>query len=341
MRAITTYGGTTAGAPNFAYDFCVDRTDPDQRAGLDLRTWDIAYNGSEPVRAQTLERFAKVFATYGFRKEAFYPCYGMAEATLLIAGGAKALQPTLRPLWGDEKGGEDVKTLVSCGRTWGDEELRVVDPDSHQPKPPGEVGEIWLAGSNISSGYWNQTDENARIFGASLAGENDGRFMRTGDLGLVADGELYVTGRIKDVMIIRGRNHYPQDVEATVQAAHPALRTDCGAAFLIETDAKQALFVVNEVERSVLRDVPVREIAGAVRASVSLAHGLHVTGVVLLKTAGVPKTSSGKIQRRLTRARYMSGELRIVGEDLHGRRFWEEGQPPLRETTRAGMDVPA
>ena len=319
LRAITTYRGTTGGAPNFAYDFCVDRTHPADRADLDLRSWDIAYNGSEPVRARTLDRFAETFAPHGFRRQAFYPCYGMAEATLLIAGGDKAQAPARVMV---EDLGQPPRAAVACGWTRQDHQILIVDPETRTVLDDGETGEIWFAGPSVGQGYWNRPEESAAQFAASLAGHVDGRWLRTGDLGFARQGELFVTGRIKDVMILRGKNHYPQDLETTAQAAHPGLRADCGAAFLIEQDDRQAVVLVHEVTHSHLQAPPLAEIAGAVRAAASREHGLHVAVVALLRPGSLPKTTSGKIQRRQTRARFLAGELALLGEDRHGPAFW-------------------
>ncbi len=321
LAAISRYRGTTAGAPNFAYDLCVDRITGDQRVGLDLGSWDIAYNGSEPVRARTLTRFAQSFAPQGFRTEAFYPCYGMAEATLLIAGPRKSARPVMRP---DKTGVASApRPLVGCGHTGPGHDIRIVDPDTRREMAPGTVGEIWFAGGSVAQGYWNRPEETRACFGVRLTGETTGDgYLRTGDLGFIEAGELFVTGRLKDVMIVRGKNHYPQDVEATVQASHDAFRPDCAAAFMVEQNACERLVVVQEIALTALRETTVKEIAGTIRAAVSRAHGLHVAAVVLLKTGSVPKTSSGKIQRRLSREKYLSGAFTVIGEDRHG--------PPLR-----------
>ncbi len=327
LRAITRYGGTTAGAPNFAYDLCVDRIRDDQRVGLDLRCWDVAYNGSEPVRARTLARFSQSFAPQGFRREAFYPCYGMAEATLLIAGPTKAHPPAMQP--DKTEVASAPRPLVGCGRTGPGHDIRIVDPDTHREVAPGTVGEIWFAGGSVAQGYWNRPEETRASFDARLNGRADGQadgqgygYLRTGDLGFLQGNELFVTGRIKDVMIVRGKNHYPQDIEATVAGSFAAFRPDCGAAFLVERDDGDRLVVVQEIAFNALRKHSLKQIAGAIRAAVSRAHGLHVAAVVLVKTGAIPKTSSGKIRRRESRQRYLTRGFTEIGEDRHG--------PPLR-----------
>ncbi|MBS0558859.1 MAG: fatty acyl-AMP ligase [Proteobacteria bacterium] len=321
LRAITRYRGTTAGSPNFGYDFCVDRIGAEQRQSLDLSTWDIAYNGSEPVKARTLARFTEAFAPHGFSPAAFYPCYGMAEATLLVSGGAKSAEPFTReyqaaPLPGGAP--EPARTIVGCGTTSAEHRIVIVDPETLKPAPDGQTGEIWLAGPSISPGYWNRPEETAEAFGLTLDGMEPWRFMRTGDLGLMDSGHLFVTGRIKELIIVRGRNHYPHDIEETAQGSHPALRLGGGAAFAVEGGEIPRIVLVNEIARQYLREPPVAEIAARVRAAVSREHGLQVAAVVLIKPGAIPKTSSGKIQRGLCRTRFLAGTLAAVAEDRIG-----------------------
>jgi acyl-CoA synthetase (AMP-forming)/AMP-acid ligase II len=319
LSAISRYGGTTSGGPNFAYDLCVDRVPETERAGLDLHTWQVAFNGSEPIRASTLERFTQAYAPYGFRKEAFYPCYGLAEATLLVAGGRKSEPPIVRPALdsetrdGAESGG--AKLLVACGRAEPEQRLLIVDPERGAVLPEGEVGEIWISGPSVATGYWNRMEETEKTFGGRVGTAGDERFLRTGDLGFMAGGELYVTGRLKEVMIVRGRKHYPQDVEQTAEASHPALRPGCGAAFLAGDNGSERLVVVQELRKEHLSDPPLKEIARRMREAVALEHGLQVAALVLLRTGTLPKTSSGKIQRRLCRAQFLEGRLAAVASD--------------------------
>ncbi|MEM8780878.1 MAG: fatty acyl-AMP ligase, partial [Cyanobacteria bacterium P01_G01_bin.49] len=228
LKAISDYGATTSGGPNFAYDLCVRKVTPEQLETLDLSSWKVAFNGAEPVRAQTLNAFAQKFAPCGFRPDAFYPCYGMAEATLFITGGLQSQVPKQKTI--DEKALADNRivevssqqaqsqTLVSCGKAWLEQTLKIVDPNTLTECQPNQVGEIWLSGGSVAQGYWQQPQKTQETFEAYLANTQEGPFLRTGDLGFVAeDGELFVTGRLKDVMIIRGRNHYPQDIELTVE----------------------------------------------------------------------------------------------------------------------------
>jgi acyl-CoA synthetase (AMP-forming)/AMP-acid ligase II len=309
LRAITRYNGTTSGAPNFAYDFCVDRIAEHERSEFDLRRWRIAYNGSEPIRASTLERFTSAYKPAGFRPEAFYPCYGLAEATLLVTGVRPADPPVVRT---DQR---LAKTVVGCGRSHSEQRVVIVDPDTCMPLADGQLGEIWIAGASVASGYWNRPDETKAAFNGRLATTLEGPFLRTGDLGMISDGELFVTGRLKEIMIVRGRNHYPQDVEQTAERGHVALRPGCGAAFLAENDGRERLVVVQELRKEFLNNPPVEEIARGVREAVALEHGLQVSSLVLIRTGTLPKTSSGKIQRRLCHAHYLEGRLEKVAED--------------------------
>ncbi|MEH1767559.1 fatty acyl-AMP ligase [Nostoc sp.] len=321
LQAISRYKATTSGGPDFAYDLCVRKITPEQRSNLDLSSWEVAFNGAEPVRAETLELFANYFAPCGFRREAFYPCYGMAEATLFVSGGLKTASPVLYQVEGAAleenrvvatESGEGTKTIVGCGRTWLDEKIVIVDRQSLTLCPPGKVGEIWVSGSSVAGGYWNRPEQTEETFQGYLADRREGPFLCTGDLGFVQDGELFVTGRIKDVIIIRGQNHYPQDIELTVQKSHPALRSHCGAAFTIEQKGQQRLFVVQEVERTYLRQLDIQEVVGNITEAVVDHHGLQVYATVLIKPGSIPKTSSGKIQRHACRRGFLDGSLNVV-----------------------------
>jgi acyl-CoA synthetase (AMP-forming)/AMP-acid ligase II len=314
LQAISHYRATTSGAPNFAYDLCVSKITPEQRTRLDLSSWTVAFNGAEPVRADTLDRFTTAFAPCGFRREVFYPCYGMAETTLFVSGGLPSEPPRLHRV--DQVALEqnrvmaathkEARTLVSCGRTWLDHTRLSVDPDSRSPCPPGQIGEIWVAGSSVAQGYWNRPEQTQETFQAYLADGHAGPFLRTGDLGYLQDGELFITGHLKDLMIIRGRNHHPQDIELTVEQSHPALRAGCGTAFAVELKDSEQLVVAQEVRRDQLRKLSTDEVVGAIRQAIAEQHELQVHTVLLLKTNSTPKTSSGKIQRHACRVGFLS-----------------------------------
>jgi amino acid adenylation domain-containing protein len=321
LEAIHRYRGTTSGGPNFAYELCVRRIAEEQRAGLDLSSWRVAYNGAEPVRAETLERFAAAFAPQGFRPEAFYPCYGLAEATLFVSGGEAGTVPPVARLdaaaleahearAAPPEDTEEARRLVSCGHAWAGQRIVVADPETGSELPAGRIGEIWIAGPSVARGYWRNPEATERDFAARLE-SGEGPFLRTGDLGFLRDGELYVTGRLKDLIIIRGRNHYPQDLELTAERSHPDLRPGSGAAFSVEVGGEERLVLVQEVERR--RRDGFEEVAEAVRGAVAREHEVQVHEVVLVRVGSVPKTSSGKIQRSACRSLYLAGDLAVVG----------------------------
>ena len=323
LRAISRYGGTTSGSPNFGYQLCVQKARPAEVKELDLSSWRVAYNGSEPVRAETLERFVETFAPAGFRRTAFYPCYGLAEASLFVTGGLAAEPFVVQSVDGEalssgrvrpaSPGATGSRRLVGCGRPWHAQRVQVVEPETRRPSADGTIGEIWIQGPNVARGYraWPAGEEDP--FRAFLA-TGEGPFLRTGDLGFVSEGELFVTGRLKDVLIQRGQNHYPQDVEWAASTSHPALRADHAAAFTVESEATgnedERLVVVQEVarEHAALAARPDEagaalrtELVGAVRESVARHFDLAVWKVVLIEPGSLPRTSSGKVQRRLTR----------------------------------------
>jgi acyl-CoA synthetase (AMP-forming)/AMP-acid ligase II len=324
LQAMTRYQATTSGGPNFAYDLCVRKIAVEQRAALDLRSWRVAYNGAEPVRSESLQRFAAAFAPCGFRAEAFYPCYGLAEATLFVSGGQAGTPPVVLSVHAPALARDsivavadaapDARALVGAGRAWLDQQVLIVDPASRTRCPPDRVGEIWVAGPSVARGYWQRPDETAQTFQATLVGDGTGRFLRTGDLGFVCDDVLFVAGRLKDVIIIRGRNLYPQDIELTVERSHSALRPGCGAAFGIDLDGAERLVVVQEVERQA-RDVDIALVAGAIRRAVVSQHAVQVYVVVLIPSGSIPKTSSGKIQRHACRAAFLDGTIAALGSD--------------------------
>jgi acyl-CoA synthetase (AMP-forming)/AMP-acid ligase II len=316
LRMISRYRVTLAGGPNFAYERCVRKVTPAQRVGLDLSSWTIAFNGAEPIRAETVDAFTAAFRDTGFRPEAMYPCYGLAEATLYVTGEPPLRGPVIRAFGVDEleRDGRAAPTadpggrrLVSSGRTWGAQRIVVVDPLEGRPLPDGGVGEIWVRGPNVAKGYWNRAGASAETFDARLP-DGDGPYLRTGDLGFLLEGELYVTGRIKDLIVVRGRNHYPQDLERTAEEADSRARAGCGVAFGIEENGAEQVVIVQEVERD-LSPEDLARLARAIRRAVASAHDLSPRAVVLLPPGEIPKTSSGKIQRGLTRERYLDGAL--------------------------------
>jgi acyl-CoA synthetase (AMP-forming)/AMP-acid ligase II len=318
LQAISHYGATISGSPNFAYDLCTYKVTPEQMDNLDLSLWQVAFNGAEPVQAETIKAFSKKFAPCGFREEAFYPCYGMAEATLFVSGGQKERLPILKTVDAEALADNEVilstggatKTLVGCGWAWNDQIVRIVDPDTFQVCPAGRVGEIWVSGASIAKGYWNHVEKTAETFHARTALTGEGPFLRTGDLGMIDEwGELFIMGRLKDTIVIRGRNHYPQDIEHTVERSHPALRAGGGAAFTLESDREEKLVIVQEVERTQIRKVDPDQVVANIREAIAARHGLQVHAIELIKPCSLPKTSSGKVQRARCRAKFIQGTL--------------------------------
>ncbi|MFL5342459.1 MAG: condensation domain-containing protein, partial [Gemmataceae bacterium] len=346
LKAISDLRATTSGAPNFAYEYCVRKISPEERVALDLRSWTLAFTGAEPIRADTLDRFAEAFAECGFRREAFYPCYGLAESTLMVTGSIKGRGPLILSVRKSdlEQGRAFVtladdsaaRRLVGCGRPMIGQSVVIADPATGERRPDGEIGEIWTAGASVAQGYWNQPEATERTFGARLA-DGSGPFLRTGDLGFLHDGELFVTGRLKDVLIIQGRNHYPQDIEATVEAAHVAIRPGCVAAFAVEIDGEERLAVAAELEREFRRSDPAPVLA-SVREAVAGQHGLEPFAVVLLRTGSIPMTSSGKVQRYACRDAFRESSFEEVA------RWTAETEPPthtLEQQPTKELDRPA
>lgn len=324
LQAISRWQITVSGAPNFAYELLCDRVTAQEREWLDLSQWQVASVGAEPVRAETLERFARTFKPCGFRREAFYPCYGMAETTLIVSGGAKTGIPTIRCLERTALAenrvvipdGEqfETKEIVGCGWSRLGTEIRIVDPDRFILCPPGQVGEIWIAGESVGLGYWDHPKQTEETFKAYLSDTGEGPFLRTGDLGFIHDQELFITGRLKDLMILWGRNHYPHQIEATIDNCHPALRSNSGAAFSVEVAGEERLAIVHEVERSFLRNLDSESVIEAIRQAVMEEHIAEVYAIVLLKTGSIPKTSSGKIQRQACKAKFLENSLDAIGQ---------------------------
>ncbi|HWQ35152.1 MAG TPA: fatty acyl-AMP ligase [Blastocatellia bacterium] len=336
LQAISRYRTTLSGGPNFAYDLALRRVTPEQKATLDLSCWKVAFNGAEPVRAHTLREFASAFASCGFRPEAHYPCYGLAEGTLIVTGGVRNGQPPLCTVESSALEKDQVvitsedqpgaHTLVSSGRALRDVTVVIADPETMTRCQKDQIGEIWVAGPSVAKGYWNRPEETQHTFQARLTDTGEGPFMRTGDLGFLRDGELFVTGRLKDLIIIDGRNHYPQDIEATAEQSHPEIRRGAVAAFSVDSGGQERLVIVAEVERTsrVHRqktngaesgaDDAARAITEAVRRAVSENHDVRVHAVTLLRPGRIPLTSSGKIRRQACRAAFLDGTLENLEE---------------------------
>lgn len=323
LQTISRYQGTTSGGPNFAYELCVNKITPEQYTTLDLSSWSVAFNGAEPIRQDTLERFAATFAECGFRPEAFYPCYGMAEATLMVSGVAKTALPRCKSVDKtalsqhqvcESTTNQDSQAFVSCGYSIAEQQIVIAHPENCTRCQPNEVGEIWVASPSVGKGYWHRTLETEQIFCAYLKDTGEGPFLRTGDLGFLDNDELFITGRVKDLIIIRGRNLYPQDIELTAERSHPSLRLGSCAVFAVEVDNEERLVVVQELE---FRAKPNgNEVITAIRQAIAEEHEVQVYAVVLIKPGTIPKTSSGKIQRRATRAAFLANNLDVASSNV-------------------------
>ena len=319
LRAIQRFRGTFSAAPNFAYDLCVDRSTPAERERLDLRSWRSAVNGSEPVRHRTVTRFQRAFAGAGFRASSLAPSYGLAEATLVVSGSVERppsfLSVSAAALAADRvvcvPPGDGARALVGCGR-WelGDQTLRIVHPDRHTACAAGEIGEIWLFGSHVAAGYFRNRAATVERFEAALAGD-ERKYLRTGDLGFLRDGELFVTGRIKELIIVRGQKFYPQDLESCAADASPDVRRGHVIAFAVEREDEAEVVVVAEVER---RALATPELAGRVALEIQSLNDVPLGRVLLVGKGTVPKTTSGKLQRTLCRQDYLEGRTLPVAE---------------------------
>lgn len=324
LRAISRYRAEVACSPNFGYDLCVSRYRAEQMEGVDLSSLKIALNGAEPVHAETIARFTETFARHGFDPRAMYPAYGMAEATLLISGGRRggghvtrtvsraALQAnTAQPATEED----DTQVIVGCGRALDGEQIAVVEPDSRTKLPADQVGEIWVNGANVARAYWRNDAATRDDLNAEITGVSGTRWLRTGDLGFLdVTGELFVTGRIKDLIIIRGINHHPQDIERTVQSSHASLRENCGAAFSVADDSgDEALVVIQEVERTARHAIDADDIKGLIREGLADQHELSARHIALIRPGALPKTTSGKIQRKLARKLWLEGRFEEIG----------------------------
>src|SRR5437016_5919648 len=321
LQTITKIRATITGGPNFAYELCLRKITSEQRSTLDLSSWKVAFNGAEPIHADTMKRFSAAFASCGFNSKAFYPCYGLAEATLFVTcgramAGPKVLRLDRTALERDtaalgRANSKDAKAVVGCGETAPDQKVVVVDPESRSVCPEKRVGEVWISGPSVSSGYWNRPEETFKTFGAYCADTGEGPFLRTGDLGFFHQGELFITGRLKDIVIINGRNLYPHDLEITAQASHPGLQPGSGAIFSVEYDGQERLVIAQEVQREALRTDP-QQMVSAIRQAMVRDFDVQAYAIVLLKPGQVPKTSSGKIRRALCKSALMSHSLETV-----------------------------
>jgi acyl-CoA synthetase (AMP-forming)/AMP-acid ligase II len=329
LAAVSRYRPWVSSAPNFAYDLCVAKVTAEQRAELDLSGWRWALSGAEPVRVETMERFTATFAPAGFRDTAFMPSYGLAEATVYVSGrrrpeDARSVALDVAELEQHRRvtepvAGRPARRIVACGRIAGNLDVRIVDPGTGTPAAAGTAGEIWIAGDSVAAGYWQQPEATAARFGGRLPGVPDTSFLRTGDLGFVRDGLLYVLGRMDDLIIVDGRNHYPQDIELTVGGCHPALAPNLSAVFSYEEAAAQWVGIFAETARGVRvvgdgvqprggAEVAAADVVAAIRRAVADEHQIRAKAVVLLRPGGLPRTTSGKVQRGRCRLLFLAGE---------------------------------
>lgn len=322
LRAISRYKVTISGGPNFAYELCTQKATDEQIEQLDLSHWDLAFNGAEPIRSSTLEKFAERFAPAGFRREALYPCYGMAESTLIITGGKKMEPPAARSFEGKSLDDHrilpvpadhpDARRLIGCGRVLPGQSVRIVDPVNYRQMPEDRVGEIWVDSPSVGLGYWDNPGATQETFQAKLADSTSGTYLRTGDLGFLHEGQLFVTGRLKDLIIVRGVNRYPQDIELTVEQSSNHLQAGAAGCFSVDLDGRERLIIVSEVERARRKDWS--DVIESIRRAVTREHDLPPDGIVLVRFGSIPKTSSGKIQRHACRDDFLNGNLLVVGQ---------------------------
>lgn len=316
LQTISRTRATVSGGPNFAYELCVQKIPHELRTQLDLRSWEVAFCGAEPIRHDTLERFTAAFAECGFRREAFYPCYGLAEATLFVSGGKKAMSPVIKQFRQNE--GEHARTLVGCGHNLPGQQLAIVNPDTFYQCPHEQVGEIWLAGPCVAQGYWNAPEETQSTFQAYLADTKEGPFLRTGDLGVIIDGELFIVGRLKNLLILRGVNYYAEDIEQTVEQSLPQEHIGRCAAFSVEVDSEEQLVIALEVGRH-YRSFDLDAFFACIHRVIAEQYGIQVHAIALLKPGSIPRTSSGKLQRNLCRADFLANTLSCVATKVYAK----------------------
>ena len=324
LKAIEKYGGTTAGGPNFSYDYCVQKTTEEDRNSLDLSAMTVFFCGAEPIRKSTYESFVEKFSISKAKEEQLFSCYGMAETTLIATGGYQNEKPKYLRIDATALSNNKVKILdatsidgvdiVGSGHVWMETHIEIVNPITLEKSNDDEVGEIWISGPTVAAGYWNKPEETKRTFKASLSNYPGKEFLRTGDLGFFNDGELYITGRLKDLIIIRGVNHYPNDIEFTIQSNIAELKQNSGAAFSINENGVEVPVIVQELERTAMRNTNFDGVIDKIRELVADEHELDLHAIVLIRPGSIPITSSGKIQRRQTKYNYLKSDLSVVAQ---------------------------
>jgi acyl-CoA synthetase (AMP-forming)/AMP-acid ligase II/acyl carrier protein len=312
LEAISKYRAYTSGAPNFAYELCVRKVNAEDKQNLDLSSWQVAYNGAEPIRHATLENFAAYFAECGLEKSALYPCYGLAEGTLIVAGGKLQAAPV----------------YVACDKE------RLKEDRIQQ----NEIGEIWVSGPSIARGYWNNPESTRSTFQAKIVNSDGDRFLRTGDLGFLRDGNLFITGRIKDLIIIHGQNYIPSDIEYTVEGCHADLRKGCSAAFSVASAGEEKLAVVCEIRKKA-KTAELKNISAGIWRAITDRHGINAARIVLIKARTIPKTTSGKIRRKMCKMALLNNKLEVVYQWADAKTAAAADGPaaPLPENRAAGQ----
>jgi amino acid adenylation domain-containing protein len=353
LEAVARFGITHSGGPNFSYESCVRAARQQTEWQADLSTWSVASCGAEPIHPDTVERFVDTFGLRGFRRTSFAPAYGLAEATLLVTMKRAGAEPTFLHVDAEalaeavvkesSAAEEKTRTLVGCGEPLEETRVRIVNPTTHTECPPGVIGEIWLAGAGIATGYWEKPEESKAVFKVTLAGSDEGPYLRTGDLGFLHHGELFLTGRLKDLIIVRGRNYYPHDLEWTAGQAHPSLRRGGGAAFSVEGETGERVVLVHEIEKR-LPESDMMEVIRGIRRAMADEYELELHTVVLIKSGTIPRTSSGKIQRGACRTAFESGQIAVLAADMLDP-GWEaepdvlQSEPPQTTTEKKLADI--
>jgi len=344
LQAISKYKGTTSGGPNFAFDLCAKKVTPQILENLNLKSWRLAFCGAEPIRKETVERFIQTFSSAGFVPESFFPCYGLAEGTLIVSGATQGELPQFELVSKEALRQKKVKfyppnafqtpdtlSVMSCGKSMMGQDIQIVNSENLNILGPGEVGEVFVSGPSVALGYWRQEERSAQVFRLNLEG-NEKTYLRTGDLGFIKNGELFISGRQKDVLIIRGLNYYPQDLERSVEKVCPELRMGCGAAFSIEENEEEHLVMVYELEKEFLAGYSEelkQSLAKRMIEVLSKEHEIELFAFVLVEHGEVPKTSSGKIAHYACKEAYLNKEMKELGHWSRHEEFQKLKQVPL------------
>jgi acyl-CoA synthetase (AMP-forming)/AMP-acid ligase II/acyl carrier protein len=338
LTTISKYRAHTSGGPNFAYELCTRKVSAEDKKILDLSSWRVAYNGAEPIRSSTLENFSNYFAECGFQKSAFFPCYGLAEGTLMVTGGKQKELPVYLTCDKEKLKENRIHTvepaspvstiLVGSGTAFYQQKISVVEPEECIQLGDNEIGEIWVSGPSVARGYWNNPEGTRDTFQSRIQNSDEGPFLRTGDLGFLRDGDLFITGRLKDLIIIRGQNFFPSDIEHTVEKSHSNLRKGCSAAFSVEQDVEEKLVVICEIRKKV-KKTEFKNIVAGIHRDISENHGINASQIVLIKAKTIPKTTSGKIRRKICKLSFLNNKLNTIYQFRDKKRKEVLGEPGL------------